>query len=111
LIGFVLLISMMFVGSEVHANDITCIEAITLLLPCEPFLLGLGPTTPSLNCCTSIAVIFKETTTVELRRSICSCLKNAAFQAGIKHDSAAKLSQLCKTRFSFPIDPFVDCDS
>ncbi|KAG2396076.1 Non-specific lipid-transfer protein [Vigna angularis] len=108
-IAYVLFISMMLVESEVHA--ITCNEAITFLLPCEPFMLGLGPRIPSLSCCTSIAIIFKQTKTPELRRSTCSCLKNAAFQAGIKHERATLLSRLCRTRFSFPIDPLVDCSS
>jgi len=108
-IGFGLVINMMLVGSEVHG--ITCNEAITYLLPCEPFLLGLGPKAPPPICCTNIKTIFSETKTVKVRRSICNCLKEAVIKAGIKHERASHLPQFCSTQFSFLIDPHFDCDS
>ncbi|CAJ1961648.1 unnamed protein product [Sphenostylis stenocarpa] len=106
-----LLINMMLVASESEVNGITCGKAVVYLLPCETFLLGLGPPAPSLNCCTSIAVIFRQTKTVKLRRYICNCLKKSAIHAGVKHERVALLPKYCKTHFSFLIDPFMDCDS
>jgi len=100
---------MVLFGSEVQA--ITCNEAVTNVLPCEPFLLNLGPRTPPPNCCSNIGKIFAETKTTEVRRSICNCLKKAVAEAGVKHERATLLPQFCKIPFPFLIDPSIDCNS
>ncbi|RDX62773.1 Non-specific lipid-transfer protein 1, partial [Mucuna pruriens] len=98
-------------ASEIDGTATECNKAVTNLLPCEPFMLGLGPVAPPNNCCMGLAIIFERAKTLYDRRFTCTCLKVAMMRAGIKHRRAIQLPRFCKIHFSFPIDPLVDCTS
>ncbi|PON52173.1 Lipid transfer protein/Par allergen [Parasponia andersonii] len=95
-----------------HANDITCREAITKLLPCEPYLTGSDPPTPSVSCCLACQEILHEANTTVIRRNLCECFKKAAIEAKVNLERARKLPELCKLEgLNIPIDPNVDCNT
>ena len=98
-------------ASASPSNDITCQAAVTDLMPCQPFLVGFGPATPSFTCCEGAQNILNQATTTATRRALCDCFKNAAKAFGINPDRAIQLPQLCKINVPVPLDPNVDCQS
>nr|KYP62934.1 Non-specific lipid-transfer protein AP10 [Cajanus cajan] len=108
MMSFGLLTSMV---SGFQREEITCNEALTYLLPCEPFMLNLGPLEPSSQCCGGLVAIFLKTKKLGVRRSMCQCIKKSTLEAGIKHERAQLLPQFCKIHFAFPITPNANCSS
>ncbi|XP_019419928.1 PREDICTED: non-specific lipid-transfer protein AP10-like [Lupinus angustifolius] len=92
-------------------NDITCVDAERLLLPCIPYLQGFGSPKPSSSCCSAAKTIFKGATTTKNRRALCECFKQAAPVIGVNPDRSKQLPKLCNIRLSFPLDPKINCNS
>jgi hypothetical protein len=88
---------------------ITCNEAITYLFPCQPFLVGFGPGTPSSTCCMGAEDVFEQANTTKTRRVLCECFKQAATEIGVLPERAQLLPQFCKIHVSVPIDANVNC--
>ncbi|KAL5077704.1 hypothetical protein RYX36_016695 [Vicia faba] len=92
-------------------DDITCPEALLSLLPCLPFLQGVGPPTPPSNCCAGLTNLNEKANTTQIRKDVCNCLKPAASRFGVKPDRSKQLPQLCNINLSVPFDPSVDCNT
>ncbi|GMN36433.1 hypothetical protein TIFTF001_006016 [Ficus carica] len=90
-------------------NDISCQDAVPMLLPCQMFLKGSPPPTPSINCCLGVQKVFQQANTTEIRRNLCECFKKAAIEFGVDPARARQLPELCKIDIPFPIDPNIDC--
>ncbi|OMO74109.1 Plant lipid transfer protein/Par allergen [Corchorus olitorius] len=90
------------------ANSMTCQQAVTTLLPCQPFLTGQVPN-PTVPCCIAVAKINEEATTTQTHRDLCECLKKAAPTFGVKPEKAKVLPDLCHVSVPVPIDPSIDC--
>jgi hypothetical protein len=88
---------------------ITCLEAITTLIPCELFLVGFGPAAPSSFCCMGAENVYKQANTTQSRRVLCECFKQAALDIGALPERAKLLPQLCKIHITVPIDANVNC--
>lgn len=88
---------------------ITCNEAITSLIPCQPFLVGFGPATPSVFCCMDAEDLFELANTTKTRRALCECFKQAATEIGVLPERAQLLPQFCKIHVSVPVDAHVNC--
>ncbi|KAL4562991.1 hypothetical protein LXL04_027022 [Taraxacum kok-saghyz] len=96
-------------GSQlVHA--ISCQNAITRMLPCQAFLMGLGEIT--IPCCQSAQILSQIARTMpEERTSICQCLKQAAIVIGINVNRAQQIPKLCHIDHATGfVDPNVDCN-
>ena len=100
-------------SSSTPANDdITCQEAITKLLPCQPYLVGSGPPTPSVSCCLACQEVFHAASTTLIRRNLCECFKKAAIEYKVDPERARKIPELCNIDgLNIPIDPSVDCST
>nr|XP_004513716.2 non-specific lipid-transfer protein A-like [Cicer arietinum] len=92
-------------------DDISCSEAIVSLLPCVPFLTGLGPPTPSTSCCDAAQNLNQKADTTQVRRDVCECLKGASIKFGVNPDKTKQLPQLCNLSVSFSFDPSIDCNT
>ncbi|CAL0306613.1 unnamed protein product [Lupinus luteus] len=92
-------------------NDISCLEATPLLLPCVPFLKATGNQKPTDACCSAASSIVQRATSTQNRRDLCQCFKQAASGIGINPDHLKQLPELCKIIISFPLDPNVDCNT
>jgi hypothetical protein len=91
------------------SDDITCKDAVTALLPCQSFLVGSGPTTPTAACCVGAQNVLKQAATSEVRKALCECFKKAGKEMGVKPERAKQIPDLCKIDVPVPIDPNVDC--
>ncbi|CAL0324462.1 unnamed protein product [Lupinus luteus] len=91
-------------------NDITCVDAQRLLLPCIPYLQGLG-LKPSSSCCSAAKTVFERATSTQNRRALCQCFKQVAPVIGVNPDRSKQLPKLCNIRLSFPLDPKINCNS
>nr|XP_004513718.2 non-specific lipid-transfer protein A-like [Cicer arietinum] len=91
-------------------DDISCPGAIFSLVPCVPFLTGLG-SAPSASCCAGANNVFQKADNVQARRDLCNCLKGASSKFGVNSDKAKQLPQLCNINLSFPIDLNIDCNT
>lgn len=92
-------------------DDISCSEAIVLLVPCVPFLTGLGQPTPSTSCCEGAQNLNQKADTTQVRRDVCECLKGASMKFGVNSDRTKQLPQLCNISLSFTLDPNIDCNT
>lgn len=95
-------------GSQ--TNEISCNDAVSDLLPCQPFLVG-SQQNPTVGCCTGVNIVFHMADTTQNRRDLCECLKKLAAQIGVKPERAKALPQFCGIGLPFPMDPNVDCKS
>lgn len=94
------------------SDDITCQQAITDLMPCQPFLISkAGARNPSFACCLGAQNVFQQANTTQNRRDLCECLKKAAAQLGVKTERAKQIAPFCKIALTVPIDPNVDCST
>ncbi|CAL0306353.1 unnamed protein product [Lupinus luteus] len=94
-----------------RVNDISCLEATPLLLPCLPFVQATDDQKPSDACCSAANTIVQRATSTQNRRDLCQCFKQAAAGIGLNPEKLKQLPQLCKISLSFPIDPSVDCNT
>ncbi|CAL0306603.1 unnamed protein product [Lupinus luteus] len=92
-------------------NDISCLEATPLLLPCIPFLQATNDKKPTDACCSAASTIVQRATSTQNRRDLCQCFKQAASGIGLNPDHLKQLPELCKITISFPLDPNVDCNT
>lgn len=91
-------------------DAMSCGDAISALIPCGSFLLGVGEAKPSSECCTSAEGLNKLTTTTTDRRAVCQCFKTSGPSFGIKPARVKVLPSLCKIKINIPLSPSVDCN-
>ncbi|XP_059440656.1 non-specific lipid-transfer protein-like [Corylus avellana] len=91
------------------SNDISCKDAITTLIPCQPFLVGSDPASPTAACCLGAQNVVKQATTPEARKALCECFKKSGKDMGVKPEKVKQIPDLCKIDVPVPIDPDVDC--
>ncbi|KAL6546797.1 hypothetical protein OROMI_022518 [Orobanche minor] len=105
--SLVLLILVVAPMSRVSA--ISCMDAITKLMPCQPFLLdrGNGVTVP---CCQGAESLSQMVgSKPDELKTTCQCFKQAAAAMGVNVTRAQQLPQLCKISVPVPIDPNINC--
>lgn len=90
------------------ACSISCQDAVTKILPCEPYLLGFGGV--SVPCCQGVAELNQLASSKPELKALCICLKQAAQSFHINADRARQLPGLCHVTTPIPIDPNVNCD-
>ncbi|KAL1821448.1 hypothetical protein ACET3Z_016317 [Daucus carota] len=83
-------------------------DAITKILPCEFYLLGIG--SPSAPCCQAVAQLSQLASSKPELKSLCVCLKQAAQTFHVIADKAKQLPGLCHVTTPVPIDPNINCD-
>ncbi|KAL1833367.1 hypothetical protein ACET3Z_003018 [Daucus carota] len=88
--------------------SISCQDAITKILPCEFYLLGVG--SPSASCCQAVAQLSQLASSKPELKSLCVCLKQAAQTFHVIADKAKQLPGLCHVTTPVPIDPNINCD-
>ncbi|KAF1876453.1 hypothetical protein Lal_00029801 [Lupinus albus] len=91
-------------------NDITCAQAGQLVLPCVPFLQGIG-SEPSASCCSGAKSVVEGASSTQNRRDLCQCLKKVSSLITINPDRAKQLPKLCNVNLPFDLDPKIDCNS
>ncbi|XWS75531.1 hypothetical protein CRYUN_Cryun01aG0097900 [Craigia yunnanensis] len=100
---------MILVAKSKSVDAITCQQAITTLLPCQPFLTGTAPA-PIVPCCLAVAKVNAAATTTLARRELCRCFEKYAPALGVMPEKAKQLPQLCGVSVPVPIDPSINCD-
>jgi hypothetical protein len=80
------------------SNDISCREGITTLLPCQSFLVGFGPASPTAACCLGAQTVTKQllAATPEARKALCECILKYGKDVGAKPEKAKQIRELCK---------------
>ncbi|GKC05414.1 non-specific lipid-transfer protein 1-like protein [Tanacetum coccineum] len=96
--------------ASLFADAISCQGAITRMLPCQAYLMGVGGIT--VPCCQSAQTLSQvANTTPENFKLVCQCLKQVALLMGINMGRAQKIPQLCHIDVDARlIDPNVDCN-
>ncbi|EOY04044.1 PREDICTED: non-specific lipid-transfer protein A [Theobroma cacao] len=96
------------VATAYAVDAMTCQQAITTLMPCQPFLTGAAPA-PTVPCCLAVSNVNTAATTTQARRDLCECFEKAAPGFGVKPEKAKQLPQLCGVTVPVPIDPTINC--
>ncbi|GKB71377.1 non-specific lipid-transfer protein 1-like protein [Tanacetum coccineum] len=96
--------------ASLFADAISCQGAITRMLRCQAYLMGVGGIT--VPCCQSAQTLSQvANTTPENFKLVCQCLKQVALLMGINMGRAQKIPQLCHIDVDARlIDPNVDCN-
>ncbi|KAI8001457.1 hypothetical protein LOK49_LG09G01459 [Camellia lanceoleosa] len=99
------------IASSVTVNaTITCQDAILKLLPCEPYLLGIGDIT--VPCCQGAQNLNQMVNSTADRRAVCACFNEVGPSLGVNVDRAKKLPDLCKIDLGgITIDFTIDCST
>ncbi|KAK4439376.1 hypothetical protein Salat_0272500 [Sesamum alatum] len=98
------------VGTSRPVSAISCLDAVTRLMPCQPFLLGASSSV-TVPCCQGAESLNQLAGSDRGQlKTLCQCLKQAAVSIGVNVDRAKQLPQLCNITVPVPIDPNVDCD-
>ncbi|KAL7242961.1 hypothetical protein ACSBR1_015382 [Camellia fascicularis] len=99
------------IASSVTVNTtITCQDAILKILPCEPYLLGIGDIT--VPCCQGAQNLNQMANSTADRRAVCACFKQVGPSLGVNVDRAKKLPDLCKIDLrGITIDFTIDCNT
>ncbi|CAA0835887.1 Non-specific lipid-transfer protein 4 [Striga hermonthica] len=107
----VLILGMLvFLAAEPMVGAISCSDAITKLMPCQPFLLDVGSSV-SVPCCEGAQSLSQLVgSKPEELKAACKCLKQAAAAMGVDVARAKQIPDLCSVAVPVPIDPNVDCD-
>ena len=91
-------------------DGITCEEALTQLITCNPYFLGFGQL-PSPICCKGVQNVSQQANTTTIHKSLCECFEIAAKAFQIIPERLKQLPQLCKVEVPVPLDPTVDCNT
>ncbi|KAI3456490.1 hypothetical protein Pfo_013153 [Paulownia fortunei] len=91
------------------AKAMSCTQALEYLMPCQPFLMGIGEITSP--CCLGAQALAQATASPADRKSVCQCLKQVAVTVNVNQDKAKQLPQLCKIDFPVPVQPDINCDA
>ena len=80
------------------SNDISCGDGIKALLPCQSFLVGTGPASPSAACCLGAQNVNKQllATPPEARKAVCNCILKYGKDVGAMPEKAKEIRELCK---------------
>ncbi|CAL5345570.1 unnamed protein product [Camellia sinensis] len=99
------------IASSVTVNaTITCEDAILKILPCEPYLSGIGDI--SVPCCQGAQNLNQMANSTADRRAVCACFKQVGPSLGVNVDRAKKLPDLCKIDLrGITIDFTIDCNT
>ena len=108
--GLMIILVLSASASASPSNGITCEEALTQLITCNPYFLGFGPS-PSPICCEGVQNVSQQANTTTIRRSLCECFENAAKAFQIIPERLKQLPQLCKVEVPVPLDPTLDCNT
>ncbi|XP_052207892.1 non-specific lipid-transfer protein 2-like [Diospyros lotus] len=89
-----------------------CEAAIGLLQPCGEFLVGMGSSTPTPDCCAGGKALDKviAATSPAEKKALCECLKKAALVLQINRDRANQFPKLCQLTAKFTLSPDNDCN-
>nr|XP_023906000.1 non-specific lipid-transfer protein A-like [Quercus suber] len=109
-LAFGLMIILVVNASASPSDGITCEEALTQLITCNPYFLGSVPS-PSPIRCKGVQNVSQQANTTTIRRSLSECLETAAKAFQIIPERLKQLSQLCKVQVPVPLDPTVDCNT
>ncbi|XP_010264436.1 PREDICTED: non-specific lipid-transfer protein 1-like [Nelumbo nucifera] len=93
------------------ATGISCGDAVSRLIPCEAYLMGMGGLNPSVQCCNSARALNKLAATKSSRRDLCQCLKQTAPSLGFQLERAKQLPLQCKLNLKVTITPDVNCNN
>lgn len=92
------------------AFSVTCGEVAVAFAPCLPYLLGFQAK-PAAICCGSVRLLSNIALTVDDRRMVCNCVKQAAVHILIlKEERIALLLSSCFTTLPFPSNLNSDCN-
>ncbi|KAL7130340.1 hypothetical protein ABFS83_13G127100 [Erythranthe nasuta] len=107
----VLVLALISCSGVAPANGtVLCTQALEYLMPCQPFLMGVGDITTA--CCLGAQALSHATSASPAdTKSVCQCLKQVASSVDVNQDKAKQLPQLCKISVPVPIQPDVNCDA
>ncbi|KAL1560240.1 non-specific lipid-transfer protein 1-like [Salvia divinorum] len=91
-----------------HANAASCPQAITMLLPCQDYLVNL-PAKLTVLCCQAASKLNSMVHSKADLKDLCVCLKQAAASLHVIADRAKSLPGQCHIQVPVPLDPNVDC--
>ena len=93
----------------IPTSGINCGDAVSALISCESYLLGMGDPKPTLPCCNSAQALKKIVVSKPDRQSLCECFMQIAPTLGVNFKRANQLLSSCKLNLNMTITSDMDC--
>lgn len=93
----------------IPTSGINCGNAVSSLIACESYLLGMGDPKPTLPCCNSAQAPKNIVVSKPDRQSLCDCLIEIAPSLGVDFKRANQLMSSCKLNLNMTLSLDMDC--
>lgn len=93
----------------IPTSGINCGDAVSSLIACESYLLGMGDPKPTLPCCNSAQTLKKIVVSKTDRQSLCECFMQIAPTLGVNFKRANQLLSSCKLNLNMTITSDMNC--
>ncbi|KAL8126857.1 non-specific lipid-transfer protein P3-like [Apium graveolens] len=94
-----------------QGEAVSCADLAPAVAQCGPYATGAN-SQPSDGCCGAVKAVNAQSQTAQDRRTLCTCLKQAASSVpGVQLSAVAAIPQKCGLPVSFPTNPNFNCDT
>ncbi|XP_047939053.1 non-specific lipid-transfer protein 1-like [Salvia hispanica] len=91
-----------------HANAVSCPQAVTMLIPCQDYLVNPSAKL-TVPCCQAASKLNSLVHSRADIKDMCTCLTQAAAALHVIADRAKSLPDQCHIHVPVPLDPNTDC--
>lgn len=90
---------------------VPCNTVVTKAASCIGYATGKAPA-PAATCCTGLQQLAATVKTVDDKKVICRCLKNAVKNfSGVQDKFLSKIPSVCKINVNFPVSLNTNCET
>ncbi|KAL1829482.1 hypothetical protein ACET3Z_007894 [Daucus carota] len=105
------ILSVLFLAAQVSEAAVPCSTVTVKAAPCLNFARGVDAT-PSAQCCSGLTALASGAKTLDDKKAICNCMKNAVKNIkGVQDKYLSKIPTACKIKVNFPVSLSVNCNT
>ncbi|KAK1375663.1 Non-specific lipid-transfer protein C, cotyledon-specific isoform [Heracleum sosnowskyi] len=109
-VSMFVLLSVLFLVAQVTEAAVSCGTVTMKAAPCLNYAKGTD-SAPSAQCCTGLTALATSAKTLDDKKAICNCMKNAVKNIkGVQDKYLSQIPTACKIKINFPVSLSVNCD-
>lgn len=103
-------LSILFLVGQVTEAAVSCGTVTMKAAPCLNYAKGVDAV-PSTQCCSGLTALATGAKTLDDKKAICNCMKNAVKNIkGVQDKFLSKIPTACNIKVNFPVSLSVNCD-
>lgn len=108
--SMVVILSVLFLVGQVTDAAVSCGTVTVKAAPCLNYARGVD-SVPSPQCCSGLTALATSAKTLDDKKGICNCMKNAVKNIkGVQDKYLSKIPTACNIKVNFPVSLSVNCD-